>query len=61
MKVAERLRYFIGGGLVRIDDGKKPLLFLVDNSQECSQSKNFAFAPEGHYVRLMPLLKIELS
>ena len=61
MKVVERLRYFFGWGFVRIDDGKKSLLFLVDNSEECSQGKNFAFATKRHYGRLMLYLKRELS
>jgi hypothetical protein len=48
MQVVERLRYFFGRCLVGIDDCKKFPLFLVDDGEESSQSKDSAFAPERH-------------
>jgi hypothetical protein len=48
IKLVERLGYLFGGGLVRIDDCKKSLLFLIDNSKECSQSENFALGVKSH-------------
>jgi len=48
MKVVERLRYFFGRSLVGVDDCKKSLLFLVDDGEERSQSKDSAFGPKRH-------------